>query len=67
MDIEKECSPRSDAAESGVWSGSALFASNTEISIISGNAKNKDKHPLDWKGTGPKSEVEKSTRQNALP
>ena len=25
-DIEKQCRPRSDTAERGVWSGSALFA-----------------------------------------
>ena len=29
----KQCRPRSDAAECGIWSGSTLFALNTEISI----------------------------------
>ena len=30
-DIGKQCKPRSDAAERGVWSGSTLFALNSEI------------------------------------
>ena len=33
MDICKQCRPRSDAAEHGVWSESTLFALSTEISI----------------------------------
>ena len=32
-DIGKQCRPRSDAAERGVWSGSTLFALTTGISI----------------------------------
>ena len=32
-EIDKQCRLRSDAAECGVWSGSALFALNTGISI----------------------------------
>ena len=32
-DIGKQCRPRSDAAERGVWSGSTLFTLSTRISI----------------------------------
>ena len=35
--IGKQCGPRSDAAECGVWSVSTLFALNTGISIKHGN------------------------------
>ena len=39
-DISKQCRPRSNAAECGVWSGSTLFALSTGISIKYGNNKN---------------------------
>ena len=39
-DIGKQCKPRSDAAERGVWSGSTLFALNTGISLKHGINKN---------------------------
>ena len=39
-DIGKQCRPRSDAAERGVWSESTLFALNTGISIKYDNIKN---------------------------
>ena len=39
-DIGKQCRPRSDAAERGVWSGSTLFAISLEISIKYGNSEN---------------------------
>ena len=35
-DIGKQCRPRSDAAERGVWSGSTLLALNTGISLKHG-------------------------------
>ena len=38
-DIGKQCRPRSDAAERGVWSGSTLFALRTGISFKLGNNK----------------------------
>ena len=38
-DIGRQCRPRSDAAECGVWSGSTLFALNSEISLKYGNNK----------------------------
>ena len=36
----KQCRPRSDAAERGVWSGSTLYALNTGISLKHGINKN---------------------------
>ena len=39
-DIGKQCKPRSDAAERGVWSGSTLFAISSEISTKHGNIEN---------------------------
>ena len=39
-DNGKQCRPRSDAAERGVWSGSTLFALNSGISMNHGNNKN---------------------------
>ena len=39
-DICKQCRPRSDAAERGVWSGSTLFALSSDISIKHDNNKN---------------------------
>ena len=38
-DIGKQCRPRSDAAECGIWSGPALFAVSTGISIKHGYIK----------------------------
>ena len=38
--FSKQYRPRSDAAERGVWSGSTLFALNTEIYIKHSNNKN---------------------------
>ena len=37
--IGKQCRPRSDAAERGVWSESTLFASDTELSLKDGYNK----------------------------
>ena len=39
-DTGKQCRPRSDAAERGVWSRSTLLAFNTGISIKHGKTKN---------------------------
>ena len=39
-DIGKQCRPRSDAAERGVWSGSTLFALRSDISTKHDNSKN---------------------------
>ena len=39
-DIGKQCRPRSDATEWGVWSGSTLFALISEISTKHDNDKN---------------------------
>ena len=39
-DIGKQCTPKSDATECGVWSGSALFAWSTGISMKHVNNKN---------------------------
>ena len=39
-DIGKQCRPRSDAAERGVWSESTLFALTSEISTTHDNSKN---------------------------
>ena len=41
MDIVKQCRPRSDAAERGVWLVSTLFALSTWISINHRNRNNK--------------------------
>ena len=38
-DVYKQCRPRSDAAESGVWSGTTLFALRTGISLKHGNTR----------------------------
>ena len=38
-DIGKQCRPRSDAAECGIWSGPVLFALNKWIFIKHGNNK----------------------------
>ena len=59
----KQCRPRSDAAERGVWSGSTLFALNIGISIKHGNNKKKLTRTLPaslplgfcWKGARPKT------------
>ena len=40
MDLGKQCRPRSDAADCGIYSGSKLFAFRTEISIKHNNNKN---------------------------
>ena len=40
MEIDKQCRPRSDATERGVWSGSTLFALSPEIPTKLGNNKN---------------------------
>ena len=39
-DIGKQCGPRSDATECGIWSGSTLFASRLEMSTKHNNNKN---------------------------
>ena len=39
-DIGKQCRPRSDAAECGIWSGSTLFALISEFSTKHNNDKN---------------------------
>ena len=44
-DLCKQCRPRSDAAERGVWSGSTLFALRMGISLISNNTK-RNRTPL---------------------
>ena len=36
--ISKQCRPRSDAAERGVWLGSSLFAFSSEIPTKHGNS-----------------------------
>ena len=41
--IGKQCRPRSDAAECGVWSGSTLFTLNIGISVEHGNNIKKKK------------------------
>ena len=39
-DIDKQCRPRSDATERGVWLGSTVFALSTGISVQEGNNRN---------------------------
>ena len=39
-DIGKQCRPKSDVTERGVWSGCTMFAFNEWISIKHGNNKN---------------------------
>ena len=60
--IGKQCRPRSDAADRGVWSGSTLFASSTGIFIKHGSNKTTDTHFL---GNAPVQgmKVEESTRR----
>ena len=67
--IGKQCRPRSDAAQRGVWSGSTLFALNIGISIKHGNNKNWPEpspapSPSASVGKGPvqRLETEESTR-----
>ena len=36
----KQCRPRSDAAERGVWSGSTLFATQSVLNILTGRKMN---------------------------
>ena len=61
-DTDKQCRPRSDAPECGVWSGATLFALNSEISMKYDNNKNQPDIP--YKGNGPvqRVRVEESTR-----
>ena len=51
-DFGKQCGPRSDAAERGVWSGSTLFTLSTKLTG----------HPYCWKWTCQKHGVEEYTR-----
>ena len=50
-DIGKQCIPRSDATESGVWSGSPLFT--YRLSYKNLNKNEKYKQPFKRKWTGP--------------
>ena len=59
-DIGKQCRPRSDAAECGIWAGSTLFASNTGISIKHGNTRNLPDTPSTGNGPVQILEVEES-------
>ena len=66
-DTSKQCRPRSDAAERGVWSGSTLFALNSEISTKHDNNNNNKKQQqpnTPYKGNGPlqRVKVEESTQ-----
>ena len=62
-DISKQCGLRSDAAERGFWSGSALFALNSGISMKHGNNKNKPDTPSTGNGPIRKVKVEESIRR----
>ena len=55
-DIGKQCWPRSDAVERGVWSGSTLFALNIGISIK--HDKKKNWPDTQFIGNGPVQRVE---------
>ena len=61
-DIDKQCRPRSDAAERSVWSGSTLFALTTGISIKHGNNQNWPDTPLIGNELVQSVEIEESTR-----
>ena len=61
-DIGKQCRPRSDATEHGVWSGFTLFALITGISIKHGNnKKNNQTLRTPSIGNGPVKRVEVET------
>ena len=36
----KQCRPRSDAAERGIWPGSTLFATQSVLNILTGSKMN---------------------------
>ena len=57
MDIGKQCRPRSEAAERGVWSGSTLFALNIGISRKHANKKNYQDTPSMENGKVQRVEV----------
>ena len=61
-DISKQCRPRSDAAERGVWSGSTLFALSTGISVNHGNNKNFPDSPFTRNGPVQRVMVEEATQ-----
>ena len=60
--IGKQCRPRSDATERGVWSGSTLFALSSETLIKHGNNKNLPYAPYSGNGPVRRVKVEKSIR-----
>ena len=57
--ISKQCRPRSDAAERGVWSVSILFALITGIPIKHGNNKNWPDTPKTGNGLVQSVQVER--------
>ena len=61
-DIGKQCRPRSDAAERGVWSGSTMFALRSEISTKHDNNNNWPDTSYIGNGLVQWLEVEESTR-----
>ena len=61
-DIGKQCRPRSDAAESGVRSGSTLFAISSKFFTKYGDNKNKPNTPFIGNGPVQRVMVEESTR-----
>ena len=65
-DIGKRYRLRSDATERGVWSGSALFALTTGISMINNKTEKLTRQPLSWKGTAPKRQIEESTGRKRI-
>ena len=60
-DISKQCRPRSDAAERGVWSGSTLFVLSTGTSLNHGNNKNLADTPFTGNELVQRVKVEEST------
>ena len=59
-EIGKQCRPRPDAAECGVWSGSTLFALSSEISTTHDH-KNKSDTPYIGNWPVQRTEAEEST------